>query len=167
MAIRIHFQLITCVFLIFCGQIPALAASAVTTINVTVARFLTVTNTSTMEFGTVSVGSTAGAVTIGSDGKRYAVGGVTINPAENFAPAIFLIEGKPYENFVVKLPDKVELRDGRGNTIEVNQFKSSIDSGALDANGLVEIKIGGQIDLDANQSTGDYSGTMVVELNYS
>ena len=98
---------------------------------------------------------------------RYAVGGVTINPAEHFTPAVFLIEGKPYENFAVKLPDKVELRDSHGNTIEVNQFKSTVDSGALDANGLLEIKIGGQIDLDANQSTGDYSGTMVVELNYS
>lgn len=145
----------------------AFAVTAVSTINVTVARYLAITNTSTLEFGSVSVSATAGSVVINTDGMRFASGGVTVNPAGSFTPAKFIIEGKPNANFAVVLPKTVELRDGNGNTIEVTGFKASTESGRLDANGALEIRVGGQIDLDANQATGDYSGTMILELNYS
>ena len=145
----------------------AFAASAISTINVSVTRFLTITNVSTLEFGSVSVSATAGTVVIGTDGMRFSTGGVVINPSGSYTPARFFIEGKPNTNFSIKLPEKVQLRDGNGNTIDVDNFNTNVDSGTLDSNGVVEIKVGGQINLDANQNTGEYSGTMVVELNYS
>jgi hypothetical protein len=155
-----------CALVLLCAPVSAFAVSAVATINVTVARFLSIVNTSSMEFGSVSVSATAGNVIIGVDGTRSATGGVTINPAGSFTPAKFVLEGKPNANFILKLPDKVELRDGQGNVIEVTNFKSSTDSGQLDGNGVLEINVGGQINLDANESSGDYSGTMIVELHY-
>ncbi|MCI0507137.1 MAG: DUF4402 domain-containing protein [Gammaproteobacteria bacterium] len=140
--------------------------SAVTTVNVTVARYLSITNTSSLEFGNISVSATAGAVVIDDTGMRFATGGVTINPAGSFNPAKFIIEGKPNANFAIKLPYKIELRDSNGNIIDVTDFKSSDKSGTLDINGIREISVGGQINLDPNQATGDYTGTMIVELNY-
>ena len=153
-------------FLLF-SHATAYAVTAVSTINVTVARYLAIINTSTLEFGTVSVSATAGSVVINADGIRYANGGVKVNPAGSFTPAKFIIEGKPNANFAIALPTMVELRDGNGNTIEVTGFKASTEGGQLDANGVLEIRVGGQIDLDANQASGDYSGTMILELNYS
>ncbi|KPJ91130.1 MAG: hypothetical protein AMJ55_12380, partial [Gammaproteobacteria bacterium SG8_15] len=85
----------------------------------------------------------------------------------SYTPAKFVIEGKPKANFYIKMPDRVELRDGYGNIISVTDFRANMQSGALNDEGVLEIKIGGQINLDPNQSTGDYSGSMVVELNYS
>lgn len=144
-----------------------LGASAVSTISVSVTRSLSITNISTLEFGSVSVSSTAGTVVIDTDGMRFSTGGVMVDPSGSYTPARFYIEGKPNANFSIKLPNRVELRDGFGNTISVDNFNTSVESGALDANGVLEFKVGGQINLDPNQNTGEYSGTMVVELNYS
>lgn len=157
----------------FCGlvlwmvSVPSYAVSAITTVNVTVARYLSITNASSLEFGNISVSATAGTVVINTNGMRFATGGVTINPTGSFNEAKFIIEGKPNANFAIKLPYKIELRDGNGNIINVNNFKSSTEAGTLDTNGVQEISVGGQINLDPNQATGDYTGTMIVELNYS
>ena len=154
-------------FLLLSFSAPGVAASAVTTIKVSVARFISITNTSLLEFGTVPASTTAGTVFINTDGNRFATGGVTIDPAGLFTPAKFYIEGKPDSEFSVKLPSKVVLRDGNGNTINVDNFKADTKFGQLNSNGTLEISVGGQINLDPNQSAGDYTGTMVVELNYS
>jgi hypothetical protein len=156
-----------CTIALWSISAPSIAVSAVTTINVTVTRYLSITNTSTLEFGSVAASATAGTVIVAIDGTRFATGGVTINDAGSYTPAKFIIEGKPNANFYIQLPDRVELRDGYGNIISVTGFRTNIQSGALSADGVLEIKIGGQINLDPNQSTGDYSGSMVVELNYS
>lgn len=147
--------------------VQASAVSAIATINVTIARFLSITNTSSLEFGTVSVSSTAGSVVVDINGMRFTSGGVTISPSGVFSPAKFVIQGKPDANFSVSLPNKVELRDSNGNTIEVDNFQANHATGNLDANGTLELKIGGKINLDANQKSGDYSGVMIVELDYS
>ena len=151
---------------LLCASSSTLAATAVSTINVTVARYLSITNTSSMEFGTVMASTTSGTVVLGTDGMRFATGGADINPADSYTPAKFIIEGKPNASFTIKLPDIIELRDGNGNRIKVNNFKTSHESDRLDANGALEIKVGGQINLDPNQTSGDYSGTIVVELIY-
>jgi spore coat protein U-like protein len=155
-----------CALLLPCASVPAFAVSAVATINVTVTRYLSIVNTSSMEFGSISVSATAGTVVLGTDGMRFSTGGVTINPAGSFTPATFVIAGKPDANFVIKLPEQVTLRDGQGNIIKVDNFSSSAQTGQLDANGVLEIKVGGQINLDPNQTSGDYSGTLIVELHY-
>ena len=64
----------------FCGFILAAvvflipaqsyAVTAIATINVTVARFLSITNVSSLEFGTVSASSTAGSVVVDTNGMR-------------------------------------------------------------------------------------------------
>ena len=145
----------------------AFAVSTIATINVTVARFLSIANVTSLDFGTISASSTAGSVVVDASGSRFTTGGVTINPSGSFNPARFVIEGKPDANFSLKLPDSVELRDGNGNTILVEKFQIDNPEGNLDSSGSMEIKIGGKINLDANQKSGDYSGVMVVELNYS
>ena len=110
--------------------------------------------------------TTAGSVVLGTNGMRSATGGVDINPADSYTPAKFIIEGTPNASFSIKLPNNIELRDSNGNRIEINNFKSSHQEGLLNANGALEITVGGQINLDPNQTSGDYSGTIVVELIY-
>lgn len=162
-----NFTILAIALLLLNTSVTSYAASAVTTIKVSVVRFLSITNTSLLEFGTVSASTTAGAVLIDTDGNRFATGGVTIDPAGLFTPAKFYIEGKPDSEFTMNLPNKVVLRDGNGNTINVDKFQADTETGQLSSNGTLEIRVGGQINLDPNQSAGDYTGTMVVELNYS
>lgn len=146
---------------------PAHADSATGTTIATITRFLSITNVSNLEFGTVSAGAVAGSVRVDSEGKRSATGGVVINPNGAFTPARFVIQGKPNGSFTVTLPKRVELTDNTGNTIAVDNIRPSTPTGRLDTDGAMELSVGGQINLDANQSTGDYTGILVVELNYS
>jgi len=165
--INLFCRYLCCSALALLVPLSALAASATATINVTVVRFLSITNISSLEFGEVSVSASAGSVVVDPGGMRFASGGVTVNPSGLFMPAKFIIEGRPDSSFSVNLPAKVQLRDGNGNIIEVENFEASNQSGHLDSNGALEITVGGKINLDANQKMGDYSGVMIVELNYS
>lgn len=152
---------------LLCVPVSGFTASAVSTITVSVTRSLSISNISSLEFGSITASSTAGTVVIGTDGSRFSTGGVTISPTGVYTPASFYIEGTPNANFSIKLPNIVQLRDGYGNTITVDNFNSSVESGILDSNGIFEFKVGGQINLDPNQKSGDYSGTLIVELNHS
>lgn len=167
MIYRKVFTSLAAMMVLLCVSETGMAASAVTTIKVSVVRFLSITNTSLLEFGTVSPSKTAGTVFINTDGNRFTTGGVTIDPGGLFTPAKFYIEGKPDSQFTITLPIKVVLRDGNGNTIDVDNFQTDITAGQLNSSGTLEINVGGQINLDPSQAGGDYSGTMVVELNYS
>ena len=156
-----------CILLVMITATPVHAGSAAGTAIATITRFLSITHISELEFGTVSASSAAGSVVIDIQGNRFSTGGVVINPSGAFTPAKFVIQGKPNASFTVSLPNIVELRDTAGNSIAVDNIKSSLESGRLGDEGALEITVGGQINLKANQSTGDYSGILVVELNYS
>jgi hypothetical protein len=150
-----------------CLTPAAYADSATGTAIATITRFLSITNISDLEFGVVSVSSSAGSVMIDAQGNRRASGGAAINPNDEFTPARFVIQGKPNATFTVSLPRRVELKDTSGNIIAVDNIRSSLGTGRLDGEGALEITIGGQVNFAPNQSTGDYSGVLVVELNYS
>lgn len=156
-----------CLLVAFGTAFPAYADSATGTAITTITRFLSITNVSNLEFGTVSAGSTAGSVMVNSQGQRSSTGGVVIDPNGGFTPARFVIQGKPNGAFTVSVPTRVQLTNTTGNTIAVDNIRSNMPNGRLDNNGSLELSVGGQINLEANQSTGDYTGILVVELNYS
>ena len=156
-----------CMLIVIVTTTPVHAGSAAGTTIATITRFLSITNVSELEFGAVSVSSAPGSVVIDTQGQRFSTGGVVINPNGAFTPAKFVIQGKPNASFSVSLPKIVELKDTAGNAIAVDNIQSSLESGRLGDEGALEITVGGQINLKANQSIGDYSGVLVVELNYS
>lgn len=156
-----------CLSLAMTMATPLYAGSTAGTTQATVTRFLAISRLSDLAFGTVSVSASAGSVRIDPLGNRYTSGGVAIDPADPFKPARFFIQGKPNAAFTVALPPSVQLKDPAGNAIVVDNIKSSLASGRLGEAGSAEIFVGGQINLKANQATGDYSGVLVVELHYS
>lgn len=159
-------QLITALQ-VFAISTPLMAASSVATVNVKISHFLAVTNTSAMNFGEVSVNSVAGAVTLNSDGSRDYVGGVLLNSSDSFSPAKFVIEGAQYADYSVSFPDEIQMTDGHGNTLIVDQISSEMfDAGESGSGGLKELVVGARLNLQAYQTTGDYSGSLVVEVEY-
>jgi len=147
------------------GQVFAVTVTA--PVNVEIVRFLTLLNTSGLEFGKISASGAAGTVVITYDGNRYATGGAAVDPADRFNPATFLIQGRPNESFTVQLPDKIELYDQNGNKIVIENFKTNAETGNLGASGDMEITVGGKLNLDPNQPSGSYTGTLVLEVHYS
>lgn len=151
----------------FCIAFQVVAVTAVGTVNVEVVRFLTLVNTNGLEFGKVSVSGAAGTVVITPDGNRYATGGAAVDPADHFSPASFVIQGRPNESFVVQLPDSIDIFDQNGNKIIIEDFSSNSEQGNLGGSGDAEIMIGGKLNLDPNQPSGSYNGTLVIDVHYS
>lgn len=143
------------------------ALSADSEIHVTVTRHVSVANISAMEFGEVSVNSVPGTVTLNPDGSRSSSGGVLIDSTGSASPARFMVEGMAGLDYQVQLPGQVVIGDGNGNTIIVdNLVAASRDTGAGSAPGVLELQVGGRLNLKENQAVGDYSGTLVVEVSY-
>ena len=164
--ISIFNRLITAI-LIFGVSTPLMAVSSVATVNVKVNRFLSVTNTMAMNFGEVSINSLAGAVIMKSDGTREYEGGVLLNSKDSYSPAKFIIEGAQNADYTISFPEEIVMTDGNGNTLLVDQINSEIfDAGENDSNALKELVVGARLNLEAFQATGDYSGNLLVEVEY-
>ena len=155
------------VILLFCVSTQVLALTVSAPVTVEIVRFLTLVNTSGMEFGKVSASGAAGTVVITHDGNRYTTGGAAVDPADQFTPATFLIQGRPNEAFTVQLPDRIELFDQNGNKIIVENFQSNAENANLSSGGDMEITVGGKLSLDPNQPSGSYNGTLVIDVHYS
>lgn len=152
---------------LFCITSQVLAVTVTAPVHVEIVRFLTLLNTSGLEFGKVSASGAAGTVVVTQDGNRYATGGAAIDPADRFTPASFIIQGRPNESFIVQLPDNLELFDQNGNKIIIEDFKSSAEQASLSPSGDMEFYIGGKLNLDPNQPSGSYNGTLVINVNYT
>lgn len=154
-------------FLLSVVSTQLLAVSSVATVNVQVSRFLSMSNTGPMNFGEISVNSVAGAVKLKSDGTREAEGGVKFNGRDSYSPAKFIIEGAQNADYSISFPSSIVMTDGSGNTLVVDQINSEIfDTGESNSNGLKELVVGGRLNLEPYQATGDYSGTLIVEVEY-
>lgn len=152
---------------LFCITSQVLAVTVTAPVNVEIVRFLTLVNTNGLEFGKVSASGAAGTVTITHDGNRYASGGAAVDPADRFTPASFIIQGRPNESFTVQLPDNLELFDQNGNKIIVEKFKTSAEQASLGPAGDMEFTVGGKLNVDPNQPSGSYTGTLVINVHYS
>jgi len=153
--------------ILFCVALPVIAETVTAPVNVEIVRFLTLVNTSGLEFGKVAASGAPGTVVITHDGNRYATGGAAVDPADQFTPATFVIQGRPNESFTVQLPNRVELFDQNGNKITVENFQSNAENANLSPSGDMEINIGGKLNLDPNQPSGSYNGTLVIDVYYS
>lgn len=143
------------------------AVSSVATVNVKVDHFLSMINTGAMNFGQVSINSVAGAVTLNTDGTRQSTGGVKVAGSSSYSPAKFVIEGAQNANYSVSFPEEVVMTDGYGNRLIVDHINSELlEVGSSGSNGLRELVVGAQLNLDAYQATGAYSGSLVVEVEY-
>lgn len=146
---------------------PLMAVSSVATVNVKISRFLSVTNISEMNFGEVSINSLAGAVMVKSDGTREFAGGVMLNSSDSFSPAKFVIEGARNADYSISFPKEIVMTDGNGNSLIVDQLSSEmLDAGESGSDGLKELVVGARLNLEAYQAIGDYSGSLVIEVEY-
>ena len=159
-------RLLVCL-LLFSVSAPLMAVNSVATVNAKISRFLSVANTSDMRFGEVSINSLAGAVMLRSDGTREFAGGVMLNSSDSFSPAKFIIEGPLSSDYSISFPKEIVMSDGNGNTLMVDQISGEMfDAGESDSSGLMELVVGARLNLEAYQATGNYSGSLVVEVEY-
>lgn len=125
-------------------------------------------NTTALDFGNIISGATPGTVTINATtGARTTTGGATAAGGTT-GFATFLSAGSVNRIYLVFIPNAaITLSNGTGGTMTVGNWTSN--GGLirfLDNNGLGIIRIGGRLNVGANQAPGTYTGTFNVTVNY-
>lgn len=129
---------------------------------------LSLVNVTDLEFGTMISGPTAGTATVNAfTGGRTTTGGVT-GVTNDSSAARFVTYGGPLQFiFVTRGPLPVLTRDGGTETMNVSGL--TLDGATfrfLNAAGVVDLNVGGTLQVGADQEPGTYSGTFDITVTY-
>lgn len=143
------------------------AASRSGAANVVALRPLSLVKTEDLDFGTVIAGPTAGTVTINANtGARTTTGGAI---ASGGTPrrAEFQGVGRLGILSIVSISPAPTLTNGTGGTMTSTlAVQGGTGIRLFTGTGVQIFRVGGTINVGANQQPGDYSGTFTLTVNY-
>lgn len=142
------------------------AASATGTARAKILRQLTLTNTADLQFATIISGATASTVVVSTAGAATCGAGLTCTGTTTAAN--FDIQGTNNAVVLVGGDANVTLNGSLGGTMAAS-LDYSTNSVTLTAGpGSVggSFTVGGTLNVGANQTEGDYTGTFNVTANY-
>ena len=159
------------------GLLPCLALAQVNgsfNAAATVVQPLTITSTSTLNFGSFVAGATAGSVIVSSSGTytRSATGGVKLVNSNNGSFSTINVSGAVGTNYWINtLPADVKLINSTGGaTMTISSFTTNLPSGTARASitdsGNGSFQIGGTLEVGINQPSGIYSAVIPITVNY-
>lgn len=147
---------------------PAFAQAETATGRGIVLNALNLTNTQDLDFGDLSSGVTTGRATVIATTNALTVtGGVTPLGGTPRA-AVFYAAGTINRIFIVQIPNgSITLTNGSGGTMTVSNWTTNGPTNRnLGATGVAEIRVGGRLNVGANQASGTYTGTFNVTVVY-
>lgn len=157
-----------CAGLFACAAMPAAAQSTTPGTGRTVVLSpLSVVNTGDLDFGTLVRGASAGTATVNPSTGARTVSGGTIAAGGTPGPATFLATGVVNRLHIVALGPAPTLSNGSGGSMAVSALM--IDGPTIrlfGPGGVSTIRVGGVLNVAANQAEGDYSGTFAVTVIY-
>ena len=129
---------------------------------------LEITKNVDLAFGNIAAGPSTGVVTIATDGTRSGVGGVTLIAAGNVSnSAQFSLTGYPSATFAIALPGSITIANG-GYQMTVDGFVSSLGmTSTLDFNGQAALNVGANLNVNADQEPGLYTGSFDITVAYN
>jgi hypothetical protein len=147
------------------------AATATGSATTLVVRPLTLTNIDPLSFGNLIAGPTAGTASVSILGVRTVTGGVTAaGGAVSAARFAGLDISSPYTVILhAPTPATVTLtRVGGGATMTVTNLIVESGPGTYTAptNVPFQVRVGGQLNVAANQTQGTYAGTFSLTIDY-
>lgn len=156
---------------------PALAqGSAQGEVEAIVLRPLSFFKVNDLDFGSIIASGTSGTVRLAPDGTRTRTGGVTLS-GNGGEPARFAGLGTPNRQVNISLGSNMIWITGPGVRMRVRDFEiGSTPTAILSTTptrfsiastlGNYNFPVGGTLEVGANQTPGDYSGTFTITLNY-
>lgn len=135
--------------------------------SVTIAEPLRVQPLEDLRFGAFLRPPTAGTIIIGSNGSVSGTTDISAYPG-NRGPARFDMDGEGARLFILRLPNSITISNGSA-TMRVDRFEANTFVGIIgrfNASGHYDLRIGGRLNVNANQATGEYSGTFEFTVLY-
>ncbi|MDT0648178.1 DUF4402 domain-containing protein [Zunongwangia sp. F260] len=134
------------------------------TVEVNTAQFL--------NFGSFTVGSNGGTVTVDPNGNRTHAGDVyLLHMGENPSPALFDVIANPGTIIQISAPNNMALEGANGGTIylNINSFSTG-QTFITNANppNVNPVYVGGTLNIPANTNlpSGKYTGTFTLTFNH-
>jgi hypothetical protein len=131
---------------------------------------LTLFNTAPLSFGTLVPSATPGTATVSITGVRSTTGGVTAAGGTVSAASFTGMTGEapPVVKVGGPAPTITLTRVGGGATMTVSNFVVEGGTGARNVgkNAVFTFRVGGQLNVGANQLAGTYTGTFNVTVDY-
>lgn len=126
---------------------------------------LQISNSTALYFGTIAPSlTTADKVLVSPKGTKSCGAELTCLTDDHTAAA-FKVTGEADASYTIDLPSSITISNGAGAEMKVSDFSGSKSAGTLVA-GNDDFTVGGTLGVDANQATGEYTGTFVVAVNY-
>jgi hypothetical protein len=147
--------------IVFTGS-QALAASATGSASATIAQPIAVSETTSLNFGTVTTSASAGTAVVSTASGLTTTGGVAAFGGTPSAAA-YSVTGEGSSAFTVSLPTTATISSG-ANTMTVDTFTHN--AGAALSGGSATFNVGATLNVGANQPSGAYTGTYTVTVNY-
>ncbi len=139
-----------------------------TTAGANIVAPLTLTETSDMHFGTLSVNNNPGTVVLTPGNVRTSTGGVSLSSATpTHRVAAYSVTGQGTLSYVITLPTSVTIQQGP-NSMVVNNFTTNKPGniGTLSA-GVDAFNVGATLQVSDSQATGEYSGNFNIVVAYN
>jgi hypothetical protein len=141
------------------------------TASVTLRTPIAISNTSNMNFGNITAGSTIGTVVLSPSGSRIRTGGVTLPAVTGtVSVASFLVTGDLSSTYSITLPATSYIITNGSYSMTVNTFVSSPSgTGTLSSVGQQTLTVGATLNIGVNQAGGRYTNAtgFNVSVNYN
>ncbi|MEO1169719.1 MAG: DUF4402 domain-containing protein [Pseudomonadota bacterium] len=146
----------------------ALAADQAADSEAVIVTPLSLVNTTDLEFGTLLAGSTAGTVVINpNNDARSTTGGVTAAGSGGQAAQFWTYGGPRQFIYVTRGPLPVLDRVGGGGSMNVSRL--TLNGSVfryLNSAGLLDLRVGGTLQVGADQAPGTYEGDFQITVTY-
>ncbi|HEX8616375.1 MAG TPA: DUF4402 domain-containing protein [Thermoanaerobaculia bacterium] len=145
------------------------AAQATSNASAEVMTPISISNTAALRFGKFSA-LTGGTVVIATNGSRSATGAVVLSSTNAGGAASFDVSGDGNATYAITLPNSATLTHSVDNTktMSVGTFTSNPSgTGTLSAGGAQALAVGATLTVGNAQTTGSYSGTFDVSVEYN
>jgi hypothetical protein len=143
------------------------SASATGTATTRIITPISLTYVSSLNFGDVVAGSSAGTVVLTTAAARTSTGGATLGNSTGVAAAAFNVGGQGSSTYAITLPASAATITSGSNTMTVDTFTSNpAGTGTLSSGGAQALAVGGTLNVGASQATGTDTGTFNVTVAY-
>lgn len=141
------------------------AAGATGNASLTVAAPLTITETTALTFGSVTVGSTGGTIVVTAGGATSYTGDVASFGGTSGTAALFTLGGEGGASYTVSAMTSALGLTGPGTAMPLGTFTNNA-GGTLGGAGSDTFNVGATLTVNADQAAGSYTGTYTFTVDY-
>lgn len=160
----IRFLLATTAVIVMGAATSVYAVTLAANATATIKKALTITQVVPMAFATVAAPPAGGTVTISSAGVIAPVTGFSFTGTPTASN--FTVTGDPSTAVILSFANGSLTGPGTAMTLQNFTSNPAIGSVSTGAGGTVDLKVGADLIVGSNQTSGSYAGTYNVTVSY-